>query len=399
MNRVRVRVGKLLIGTMMSAFGVLLAAASPSGKPSSIWVQPVGTAGCHRSKLSQRPIWTTSGVWTTSDAGDRLLLADAYNKRLWDYDSDGRYLGPLASTNGMALTSLGPLVIKENASTHTFVAELDQDDNRIVSLDRKLAPGPFYAVETDKANQDGSRISGLWEWEPVGTDLVAFTDLQGSRNDWNSAIVRYPLGDPAKFTMLHFVGLHDPERTFYRLGYQYITSLGNTAYILTMGNTPGIYKDTDANGKKSSSLVTVRNSLSMTDKPELSPQVPEFLYRRDFVGVMAAVERTAMPTGIYGFQQSLYVLSRMPNGGETIWVLRRFDTEGRLIATFRIPAKANHLTAVPGPNYWAFVEKGPVLDYGHQDIKTILFVPSSLLSAKPSSSPSAALTKAPSVCQ
>jgi len=404
MKRVRVHVGKLLVGTTMSAFGVLLVAASPSGKPASRWVQPVGTAGCNRSTLSQRPGWTSSGIWTVSADGDRLLLADALQKTILTYDSSGRFLGPLAGTNGMALNSLRPLVLKENASTHTLVAELDgagfQDYNRILTLDRKFAPGPLHAVETEKANAEGSRISGLWEWEPVGPDLVTFSDLQGARNDWHSAIVRYPAGEPDNFTMLHFVGLHDPERTFYRLGYQYITSLGNTAYVLTMGNTPGIYKDTDLNGKKAATLVAVRSSLSTTDKPELSPQVPEFLYQRDFEGVMAAVERVAMPTGIYGWEQNLYVLSRIPEGGETIWVLRKFDSEGRFLDAFRIPAKANHLTVVPGPKDWAFVEKGPVLGYRLvQDIKTILFVPSRLLRAKSPSPPGAALTAAPSICQ
>jgi hypothetical protein len=399
---------ELLIGAATCGLAmVLLAAASPLPSAHDL-VVPVGTAGCYRSTLLQQVLWTTSGLWTSGAEGDsgvdgdRLLLADVHSRSIVTFDAGGRFLGTLGGVNGNALSKLGPLLLRENASNHERMVEIEGDGNfdRMVSLDKSFAPRARYLVETTQSGAQG-RVSAPFQWEPVGNDIVAFTDLEKSqkRNPWQSAIVRYPISDPEHFTVLQDIGLHDPERTFYRLGYQYITSLGNTAYLLTMGTEPGIVKDTDADGKKSSTLFSVRRSLSSTSRPELNPQLPEFWKLRDYGDVMAAAEHAAMPTGIYGWNGYLYVLSRIPDGGGTIWVLRKFSPQGELVGAVRIPAQANHLTPVPGPHFWAFVEKGPVKDYVVQDIKTILFVPSDLLQASPAAPVDGDLTVAPSVCK
>jgi hypothetical protein len=386
----------LVVGSMMSAYGLHgAAAASP---PDGITRE--GTAGCFHSTLLQRPGWTTSGVWQSTDEGERLLLADALNHVILAYTATGRSLGPVSGGPGTPYPNLAPAVLKSDSVTHELLTEIwsgPSDYNRILSLDRTLVPGPLHAVESAKFNPASNRISGLFDWEPVGGDVVAFTDVEGPPSHWNSAIVRFPMGDPEHFTRLHFVGLHDQERTIFRLGYQYITSLGKTAYVLRL-DPPAIYKDAGPTRAAESPLVQVGDSLS-TREQEANLQLPEFLMRHDFVPVMAAVERAAMPAGIYGWEQHLYVLSRMPDGDGTIWVLRKYDTEGKLLGMARLPTRANHLTPVPGPTSWAFVEKGPVKDYGIQDIKTVLFVPSSLLRHMQLPPPHTRMADAPGLCR
>ena len=111
----------------------------------------------------------------------------------------------------------------------------------------------------------------------------------------------------------------------------------------------------------------------------LSPLLPEFERRDDFATVMRTVERSAMPAGLYGWKGSLYVLRREPKGNSTRWLLSRVDPKAdhQIVSTIEIPARASHLTVVPGPSNWAFIEKGPVRGHRDQSVLGILYVPSS----------------------
>ena len=375
----------------------LLLPGTPSPGSTEALRTPVGTAGCIEATLLQRPGWTTSGAWTPD--GNDLILADAQNHALLRYSSNGRPLGALTGTFGAALSNLSPSVLRSNDLTQERLVEVqDGGANRLLSMDRNLVPIRIREVESASFNSSKERISGLFQWQPVGQDLVTFSDIQGPReNDWSSGIVRFAPDDPVHFTLLRSIAnLDDPERTFYRLGFPYITSVGNTAYILTMGTTPGIFKDTAPDGSKAQSLWRVRDPLAAGLNAELNPDLPSLRTKQDFVAVMSVVEHSAMPTGIFGWEQQLYVLSRSPMDGATSWKLSRFDLSGEPVAEMRIPSSAANLTVVPGPKTWAFVEKGPVLDYGKQEVRSILFVPSSLIQEK---LPSSSAAGTPSVCR
>jgi hypothetical protein len=357
-------------------------------------IADVGPAGCFRSVLLQRPGWCTSGAWLQD--GNTLLLADSLNRSLLTYTWEGRPLGPLTGTIGTAVADLSPSVLKFNESTNQLLVEVDDSDvARVLSLDMKLLPGTIHEAESSVYLPAQTRVAGLFQWQPVGNDLITFSDLQGPKEtDWSSGIVRYPLGDPGHFTLLQHVPLSDSERVFFRLGFPYLTSVDNTAFVLTMGKTPTIYRDTNLDGTKVSDLglKLVPTSLSEEDNPDLPP----FVRPEDLVTVMAAVEHSSMPTGIFGWKHRLYVMSRFPEGASSGWALRSFDLAGNLLGTARIPSRASHLTAIPGSQFWAFVEKGPVKGYGVQDTKTILFVPSPLLEGM---QPPMKLTQAASLCQ
>ena len=50
-----------------------------------------------------------------------------------------------------------------------------------------------------------------------------------------------------------------------------------------------------------------------------------------------------------------------------------------MIYTAEIPSSANHLTMVPGPNDWAFIEKGEVKGLGQQEIVSMRLISSRII--------------------
>ena len=103
----------LVVGSMMSAYGVhgIAAASPPDG------ITPEGTAGCFHSPLLQKPGWTTSGVWQSTNEGERLLLADALNHTILAYTAAGRSFGPVSGAPGTACANLAPSMLKLDSVT------------------------------------------------------------------------------------------------------------------------------------------------------------------------------------------------------------------------------------------------------------------------------------------
>jgi hypothetical protein len=95
---------------------------------------------------------------------------------------------------------------------------------------------------------------------------------------------------------------------------------------------------------------------------------------------MAAVEQSSMPAGLWSWEGSLYLLSRTVEKGQRQWYLSRIDpARDELLWTVRVPGSAHHMTVIPGPDEWAFLEKGPVTGWLNQDTHHIRFVKASQL--------------------
>jgi len=227
----------------------------------------------------------------------------------------------------------------------------------------------------------GWTLDHYWQWQALGDQVVAYADIvRGTDRDnldnWRGALVRFSLREPSDLTILRLDSLDDRDRRiFFRTGNPYIATLNDTAYILSMGNRPTLYR----NEKGSARLEELKGLLPGRDK---SPQLPEFKTQEDYVALMAAIEKESMPVGLYGWNDSLYILSRSPGTKGTRWVLTAVDpTRRQITGSLELPIKANHVTVVPGPQSWAIIEKGPVRGYGVQDIPRILFIPSAFLRA------------------
>jgi hypothetical protein len=349
--------GRLSLSLLLLAIGVNANAAAKNA--------------CSRVQLRHRPAVANSGAWT---ANGELLIADALEKVLLLYGKSGRALGTIPEPIGSTLGKFYP----QNVRSQQDRIFLETQHGGLMVLDQDYVPLTSKDVHAKSARLEmkGESIESLFLWEPVGNDIISFSDLKDPKNPqnpWKSGFVRFPVDRPQDFTVLKSQPYEASSRTFYQLAQPYIASLGNTGYVLLMDKQMQIAKETK--GK----LEPIHAFPEGLDRK--APSLPKFFSFDDLVPVMSAVERSTMPTGLYGWEGSLFVLWRKVEGRTTArWYLTKIDPQAdRVVGTVSIATSASHLSVVPGPESWAFIEKGPMRAVGVQDIGTLLLVPAERL--------------------
>jgi hypothetical protein len=330
-------------------------------------------AECRDVVLARKPGWTLSGGFTPD--GSQLLIVDSLYSTILRYGgSSGESLGPIEDPIKSRIAGQLPITGKPRGAD--FILEVTDG---LMLMDKNLNPVGTRKIQPNSTNSNGWSVTGLWEWQPVGkTDIVAFVDIGHGPNPYDpknaqTAFVRFPLQDPKQFKVLQMFDLSGtPNKGYFRSGYSYITSLGETAYYLSMNQGLSLYKQ-----EKGKAPVNVSGLLP---KDLDSPRLPDWNYIHEYVDLMKGITEKAMPVGLFGWQDSLYILYRSPQEGRTRWTLYNIDPSQKLpVSSVDLPISADHVTVVPGPKNWAFVEKGPVFSFGAQDIPRILFIPSHLL--------------------
>lgn len=77
----------------------------------------------------------------------------------------------------------------------------------------------------------------------------------------------------------------------------------------------------------------------------------------------AALEASSYPAGLYGDEDSLYVLMRDATGGEPVWDLHRIDPQrDEVVGKVRLPTNAAHVSLLPGRRYWVLEESSSGLE-------------------------------------
>lgn len=355
---------------------------------------PLQGGSCQRALLSRKPGWSTSAAWT---AANELVVIDQMDNRALRYSASGESLGTVPDAAEVSLERAFPVTVKASGSNVVF--ELSR--NRLQTFD------PAYALLADTylsesrqepstaaARSQPAEIKALWLWQPVGSgSVVAFSDLAlpprhaGEHPDYRVGFVRFPIEQPWNFKVLGGALAYDslgsspcPSscdagtalRLYNRLGHEYIAALGDSAFILRMDELK-IYR------QAGDALEPLEVDLAAATQPGFSqpPALPRLYKRDDYTNVMAKVEISTMPTGLYAWGRWLFVTTRTFDGTSTRWTVTKIDPETRqIMGTATIPTTANHLTIAPGPERWAFIEKGPVKGWNdNQEIPSILFVP------------------------
>jgi hypothetical protein len=103
------------------------------------------------------------------------------------------------------------------------------------------------------------------------------------------------------------------------------------------------------------------------------------------VDVFRKFERAAVVAGLYGYGSRLYVLTRKPVGDQVEWLIFVLDDQFKLVNTVRLPTSSPHLTIAASSESWLIVERGPVFEWGQQEVSSILEIPSAWIDS-PSSS-------------
>lgn len=368
--------------------------------------QQVRAAGpCSHVRFSRRPSWSTSATWNGTD---ELVVIDQLYNRILRYSATGESLGSTEDVAETALERFFPLTVKARDSGLIFQFRWQ----RLRAVDHDYVPlpggesffgdyGPEGRLPTRAVTR--TEVDSLWLWQPVGKgEIVAFSDLTLAHPTRERVgFVRFKAADPGEAKVLgkdvreeREALPYDPSsppcpascspgtalRTYNRLGHQYIAALGETAYVLRMDDLK-IYRQEGAHA----TFEPLPVSFVAVTQPgvERPPALPRLYSKQDFVDVMATVELSTMPTGLYAWrdargEEALFVITRTYDVSGTHWTVTKLDPKShRIMGTASIPTNANHLVVAPGPKRWAFIEKGPVRGWkaaGAQEIPGALFV-------------------------
>jgi len=314
----------------------------------------------------------TSGTFSTD--GETLLVADYASETIFPYSMEGRARSNLPPELRNVLGDLPPLVIARQSGQ--LYVEISQSRVLTLGSDYSLKAEETVRTANVKGKSEDLTLQGMFLWQPAGSDFLAFSDVEAANERWSSAFVRFPARDPASFEVLHSIGLMAPSRVFYQLGLPYITSLGSDGYLILMENPVGIYRS-----RKGTKGLEPLNAFPRGF--EQSSELSTLTAKSEIVGLMAKVEQSKMPVGLYGWRDFLYVLTREPEGQGTRWKIFKIDPRrDEVVGSTLLPTRANHLTVIPGPKRWAFIEKGPLEAWDRQRIDHLFFVPSSRLQGK-----------------
>lgn len=314
-------------------------------------------------------------------SGTELVVVDARAGKVLSFDPQLKEF--VAQPLTQALLRSAPLRITSDSTARNLFIEFEQ--GRFAVLDSRRAfpiqwKNLFGSSPGNQDSQEIRRVDSLYLWAPVNMDILAYAAIKGSASgsteSWLESFVQFPIENPRQLQML-VAGNRKASKIFYRLGHPLISSLRDTGYLLFLDSGfPGLYRNRKGAGELEP--MGALDVLYKSGKKAL-PLLPSFIRPEDFPVVMRAVERSSMPVGLYGCRDSLYMLFRSPRGGGgTKWLLFKIDPEAdRIVSSFEIPTQASHLTVIPGPKEWAFIEKGPVRGYRDQDVNGVLFVATS----------------------
>jgi hypothetical protein len=327
--------------------------------------------GSCRTKPLPHPMgWVTTGAWDGS--GIQLFVVDSLQRKIFGLSPSGRPLYGFLNGLEKDLPAFLPsrLMFREGR----FTLELLGD--RFITLDKNFVPLSRRALNKD-AIRGPLSVEKIYIWDLAKNgDIIAYADVKEVTKrgeQWTSGFLRIAASNPKDFKFLsHPTSYLVPERTFYKLGMPFITSIGETIYVLRMENNVTLYR-----GRKGDTELQPL-SVAIPDAG-LSPMLPSFSRTDQMPAVMHAVEQSTMPVGIYGWNDHLYVVSRrFSQDRSTTWSVSKIDPNSeRVVASTTLPVQAQHLTVIPGDRYWAILEKGSVTAFGEQEIKQITFIDSS----------------------
>lgn len=349
----RTRISRLSVATLiaLSSF-LLLRPAAGSGTP------------CRSVGLSTHPAWISSAVFVP--ALQKILLVDPLLNRLLLVSPSGQttrldnpateraalpaLLAPLA--DGFLLKPVGPtLFFLDKALNLVSESGLGRG-----AAGARSALGPFY------------------QWTVAGRTIIAYDSLRAANlpGGYELGFLRLPATNPpGRPEML----LPFPNGDFYTLSYQYLAALGPVAYFVAMDRTATIYR-----------VPPGAAPVALTDAvPEGFREVPTLHTQThgpsDTPALYAELERATIPAGLYGGPDGfLYLLARRPVAGGTEWSIFQIDAAGNKIRGLgHLRSAAKHLTVVPSPDAWYFIERGDIEPSGRQEIGSMIAVPSARL--------------------
>jgi len=344
--------------TLLLLLGV---AASPAAEG-----PPQEAPRCIRTALESPPPWMWSGAWTQD--GLRLLLVDVVTGEIDVYDTSGhlertiRHLGtgPLDFNRPNRIVSS-----KEGYWIQDGVAHF-------VFLDKKLIPTD--GVDTANVAPGVTGVPrAFFDWTAASGHIYGLGDILTSDEGrtWKRGWLEMDLSDPARYRIFRPAPSDDGLHRLYRMGYHYAAAEGDRVFFLLMEQDGPWILQVSPKIRRMNSFPPGLSSL---------PRPPSFESGQNAALVYAFVEQATYPAALYAWGGKLFVLSRAPGvQGSTRWILHVIDPDhDTLEGHLTLPSQAHHLVVIPGPKYWALVEKGPVQESGREPIDRVSFLNANL---------------------
>jgi len=325
------------------------------------------------------PTASDSGVWT----GPVLNLVDVFGARILRYGKDGKLRERVDMRDIAGLRAFEPRALGRSDSG--LVLQLNRGNFSNVNarfqptamIDLKAAD--YRASATAAGGGVVDRVYNAWA--TAGDNLVFCADVQRG-NNWSSGYLVAPLANPNSYTFLDERSIQDPELVYCRTGMHYIaaTSYGDV-YIL-------VGKDDDGDGQEDATVIRhwtftdgkLGSSGNLPARFGARPTLGNYVTSDDFAATMRTLELATMPAGLFVSDDGsvLYVLERAPTRNGTRWTLEVVDaTNGARLGEATLPSTSSHLTVVPGPDEWAFLERSPALGFRDFASEGLRFVPTS----------------------
>lgn len=304
--------------------------------------------------------WPNSGVWVGRD----LFVADTFDESLSSVRNEGFIAPPPEISSGG-----NPVHIRKVESRETVIVEWDNPD---VVFEASYSQGElvldrWLLIESEDVLGDRGQfsISELYDWQPLNGGLIAFADytemsVEG-KVEYKSGFV-YFTRDGIFNEIDILKDFKDPVVYQYIRNRSYIASLEDdtAALILELNEEPRLlYYDLGKN-----------KLTKLADIPS------EFGYRPVFSGGLSTGTLIARASQLKQFEESAMIHSLYSQGddafllakeavdastGGTNWYLINIDsTTGSELGRIKVPSSAANLLAIPGRQYWAFIERDRV---------------------------------------
>jgi hypothetical protein len=348
-----------------------------SGLPHSL----AGQAVCSRQALAKPPRWIST--LELNSRANEVLVADPKGSELLAYDLKNWSAKTISIPVGLPPSSItkieGGFLIK------------DRDDGAILNAEGKAA-GALNLRQTKSGG--GTGLGSLYSnWVTRGSRFVGFgsvprADLANSQYDPSRG---FQLGfvtgrvsaDLGQFRDVEL--LEATENTdLYLLGFPYFAANDDGLFFvrMTTDEPAAIMRVKEGATTEIEELSAFPSEFRTV--PKLGPnQGPSSTAAR-----FAQVEQKKMVVGLFGQGKFLYLLAREPDGGDgQQWLIYKISPkESKPLGVVRLPTTANHLSVIPGADYWYVFERGVVRGWGDQDIKTVVKIPTAWI-ASPMTSP------------
>jgi hypothetical protein len=298
------------------------------------------------------PLWVVSGTWDQD--GDRLLLVDnARQEILPIMIDDGARPAISPSLTG---TGFSRFNLIHNSSGRLHV-DLDSAGLAVLDASLDISPQSVTKLVRDdfSSNRMDHRIAAIHAWTVLDRYVIAFADIEQQRAPrWVSGFLRIPIDHPEKFSYLIDLklSLGDQMVTYYQLGLKLMDASDTSAFVLVMDDPPYLVIIDISGGTRTVNVQTACGG---------RPEIPRITGVTTLPTALQALERAEGPIGVHTQDNKVFLLCRRWVGRGVQFSVAEVDIDtGAAIFLNPIDTNASHLVAIPGPRYWAFVQKGPV---------------------------------------